>query len=51
MNRSATPGSRVAYNGTDVFFINRCSGQIDRLDAAQDFITFFDALGFGPLFV
>ncbi len=39
-------GTHVGYNGTDVLYINEETGLIDVIDSAQDFITYFNALGF-----
>ena len=43
--RTLEKGSHVAYNGTDIMVLNRCSGLIQQVLSAQDFITYFHVLG------
>ena len=43
--RALKKGSQVAYNGTDIMVLNRCSGLIQQVLSAQDFITYFHILG------
>jgi hypothetical protein len=44
-SRTLKAGSHVAYNGTDIMILNRCSGLIQQVLSAQDFITYFHVLG------
>lgn len=46
-----TAGTHVAYNGTDVLTLNRCTGKIDMIESAQDFITYFHELGLSSVMV
>ncbi|KAH6995169.1 hypothetical protein EDB80DRAFT_877044 [Ilyonectria destructans] len=39
------PGSPVTYNGTDFLILDDCTGLVKEVHMAQDFITFFHALG------
>jgi hypothetical protein len=44
-SRTLKKGSEVTYNGTDLMVLNRCSGLIQQVLSAQDFITYFHVLG------
>ena len=46
VHSTITAGTRIGYNGTDVLTLNRCTGKIDMVESAQDFITYFHELGF-----
>ena len=37
-------GTVVSYNGTDLLTLNRCTGLIEEVDSAQDFINYFHQL-------
>jgi hypothetical protein len=43
--RISKAGSHVAYNGTDIMILNRCTGLIQQVLSVQDFITYFHVLG------
>ncbi|KAK5053986.1 hypothetical protein LTR84_001948 [Exophiala bonariae] len=42
---TTAPGTDVAYNGTDLFVLDRCNGVIKEVRSHQDLIRWYHALG------